>query len=111
MFEGYSERKCKIYGYLYFDKGLTWMKRIITKRNQLNIKLEQLYWLVGNQSIVSDENRFDNITVRYKAVVKKKKKTLVIQRIHNKVSRVIIYTPWFTINIAIREDRSVFISF
>jgi hypothetical protein len=41
---------------LYLDQKLTWQKHIETKRQHLNLKVRQMSWLLGRNSILSLDN-------------------------------------------------------
>jgi hypothetical protein len=49
---------------LYLDQKLTW--HIKTKRQQLNLKVRQMPWLLGRKSNISLENK----TLIYKCILK-----------------------------------------
>jgi len=42
---------------LHFDHKLNWRKLIFTKQKQLGIQLDKMYWLLGNKSQLSPENK------------------------------------------------------
>ncbi|KAF2885140.1 hypothetical protein ILUMI_21016 [Ignelater luminosus] len=42
---------------LHLDRGLTWRTDIFTKRNQLGLKLRQMYWILARTSKLSIENK------------------------------------------------------
>ena len=39
-----------IYLSIHLDRRLTWRKHITTKRKQLDLKLRNLYWIIGRKS-------------------------------------------------------------
>jgi len=41
----------------YLDRRLTWCTHITTKRKQLDLKLRNLYWIIGRKSQLSLENK------------------------------------------------------
>ena len=43
---------------IHLDRRLTWRKHITTKRKQLDLKLRNLYWIIGRKSQLSLENKF-----------------------------------------------------
>ena len=51
---------------LYLDRKITWSKYISTKRQQLDLKLHKLYWIIGRKSQLSLENKL----IVYKAILK-----------------------------------------
>jgi hypothetical protein len=44
---------------LYLDQKLTWQRHIKAKRQQLNLKVRQMSWLLGRKSNLSLENDFN----------------------------------------------------
>jgi hypothetical protein len=42
---------------IHIDKRLTWRKHISTKRKQLGIKFQKMYWMMGRQSELSTESK------------------------------------------------------
>jgi hypothetical protein len=42
---------------LHLDRRLNWKKYILTKRKQLGLQLEKMYWLLGSKSELSAENK------------------------------------------------------
>jgi hypothetical protein len=42
---------------IHLDRRLTWRKHIFTKRKQLDLKLRNLYWIIGRKSQLSLENK------------------------------------------------------
>ena len=51
---------------IHLDRRLTWSKHITTKRKQLDIKLRNLYWIIGRKSQLSLENKL----LVYKVILK-----------------------------------------
>jgi hypothetical protein len=51
---------------IYLDRRLTWRKHITTKRKQLDLKLRNLYWIIGRKSQLSLENKL----LVYKVILK-----------------------------------------
>jgi hypothetical protein len=51
---------------VHLDRRLTWAKHIKAKRNQLNLKVKKMYWLLGTRSTLSIESKL----LLYKAVLK-----------------------------------------
>jgi len=51
---------------IHIERRLTWRKRITTKRKQLDLKLRNLYWIIGRKSQLSLENKF----LVYKVILK-----------------------------------------
>jgi hypothetical protein len=46
---------------LHLDRRLTWKTHIKAKKQQLNIKTEQMNWLIGRKSQLSLENKTTNL--------------------------------------------------
>jgi len=42
---------------IHLDRRLTWRTHITTKRKQLDLKLRNLYWIIGRKSELSLENK------------------------------------------------------
>jgi len=51
---------------IHLDRRLTWRKHITTKRKQLDLKLRNLYWILGHKSQLSLENKL----LGYKVILK-----------------------------------------
>jgi hypothetical protein len=51
---------------LYLDQKLTWQKHVKTKRQKLNLRLREMYWLLGCKSKFSIENKL----LLYKCLIK-----------------------------------------
>ena len=51
---------------IHLDRRLTWHKHITTKRKQLDLKLRNLYWIIGRKSLLSLENKL----LVYKVILK-----------------------------------------
>ena len=51
---------------LHLDQRLTWQKHILMKRNQLSLKLRELYWLIDKSSKMS----LDCKLLIYKSIIK-----------------------------------------
>jgi hypothetical protein len=41
---------------LTLDSKLTWKPHLLTKRKQLELKLKELYWLLGKKSFLTVDN-------------------------------------------------------
>jgi hypothetical protein len=91
------QREVKYLG-LHLDQKLTWQKHIRTKRQQLNLKVRQMSWLLGRKCKFSLENK----TLIYKCILKpiwtygiqlwgraKPSTTNTIQRLQSNVLRTI----------------------
>lgn len=101
---------------IHLDRRLTWRKHIFTKRIQLNLKLRQMYWLIGRKSEMTLENK----VLLYKAILKpiwtygiqlwgtaKKSNIEIIQRFQNKLLRSLVNAPWFVPNTIIQNDLNI----
>jgi len=51
---------------LHLDRRLNWRRHISTKQKQLGIQLRKMYWMLGNKSQLSIENKL----LLYKAILK-----------------------------------------
>jgi hypothetical protein len=51
---------------IYLDNNLTWKERIRKKRKQIDLKIKDMYWLIGRNSKLSLENK----NLLYKTVIK-----------------------------------------
>lgn len=51
---------------MHLDRKLTWQKHIWSKRKQLDLKLRNMYWLIGEKSQLSHESK---VTI-YKTILK-----------------------------------------
>ena len=98
---------------LHLDKTLIWKTHVWTKRQLLNLKLNQLNWLLGNRSKLSLESKL----LIYKVVLKpvwtyglqlwgtcSNSNIEIIQRFQWKVLRKIAQRPWFVSNKSLHQD-------
>jgi hypothetical protein len=53
---------------IYLDQKLTWQKHIKAKRQQLNLRVRQMSWLLGRKSKLSLENK--TLMYTYKCILK-----------------------------------------
>lgn len=101
---------------LHLDQKLTWQKHIKTKRQQLNLKLREMYWLLGCKSKLSLTNK----VLLYKCIIKpiwtygiqlwgctKPSNTKIIQRLQSKALRMITDSPWYVSNYTIHNDLKI----
>jgi hypothetical protein len=51
---------------IYLDNHLTWKEHIGKKRKQINLKIKDMYWLIGRNSKLSLENKI----LLYKTIIK-----------------------------------------
>lgn len=98
---------------MHLDQRLTWKKHIFTKRKQLGLKLQKMYWLMGKNSSLSLENKI----LLYKSIIKpiwtygiqlwgtaSNSNIEILQRFQSKVLRIIVNAPWYVPNILIQRD-------
>lgn len=101
---------------IHLDRRLTWKKHIKTKRTQLGLKLNKLYWLIGHNSSLSLENKI----LLYKAILKPiwtygiqlwgsacNSNIDILQRFQSKTLRLISGAPWFVTNEIIQKDLEI----
>lgn len=101
---------------LHLDQKLTWQKHIKAKRQQMNIKLRQMSWLMHRNSKLSLKNKL----LLYKSIIKpiwtygvqlwgctKPSNTKIIQRLQSKVLRTITNAPWYVSNFTLHTDLHV----
>lgn len=98
------------------DAKLRWKEHVKKKRQELNIKLKKMQWLLGRHSQLSLHNKL----LIYKQVLKpvwtygvqlwgctKKTNVKMIQTFQNKVLRSICNAPWYARNDDIHRDLGV----
>lgn len=101
---------------IHLDRRLTWRKHISTKRKQLALKLNKLYWVIGRRSQLSLESKL----LVYKSIIKpiwtygiqlwgsaSDSNIEIIERFQSKVLRLIVDAPWYVPNEVIRRDLKV----
>lgn len=101
---------------LHLDQKLTWRKHIKTKRQQLNLRLREMSWLLGPKSKLSIKNKL----LLNKCIIKpiwtygiqlwgctKPSNTKIIQRIQSKVLRIIVNAPWYVSNLTLHNDMQI----
>lgn len=106
------EKSAKYLG-MHIDNKLTWKQHITSKRNQLKLKLSQLYWLLGKDSKLSMNNKL----LVYKAIIKpiwtygvelwgtaSTSNIQPIQRLQSKILRIIANAIWYVPNCDIHRD-------
>ena len=100
---------------IHLDRRLTWHKHITTKRKQLDLKLRNLYWILGRKSQLSLENKL----LVYKVILKpvwtygiqlwgtaSNSNLEILERFQSKVLR-ITDAPWYVPNAIIKRDLQV----
>lgn len=98
---------------MHLDRGLTWKKHVQTKRKQLNLKFNKMFWLLGRYSRLSVENKL----IIYKSILKpvwvygielwgttSDSNIQIIQRFQSKTLRTILNAPWYVNNDIIHRD-------
>ncbi|KAJ2938643.1 hypothetical protein O0L34_g11971 [Tuta absoluta] len=104
---------CVRYLGLHLDRRLTWRPHIKKKRDELNMKYRNLYWLVSRNSKLSTDNKL----LIYKTILKPvwmygiqlwgsacNTNISIMQRMQNSILRAISNVPWFITNNEIHEN-------
>jgi len=98
---------------IHLDRRLTWRKHITTKRKQLDLKLRNLYWIIGRKSQLSLENKLLVYKVILKPVwtygiqlwgIASNSNLEILERFQSKVLRIITDVPWYVPNAIIKRD-------
>lgn len=98
------------------ESKLRWKEHVKKKKEELNIKLRKMYWLIGRKSELSLHIQL----VLCKQILKpvwtygiqlwgcaKQNNTDVIQRFQNKVLRIIVDAPWYVRNNDLHRDLNM----
>ena len=101
---------------IHLDRKLTWRKHITAKRKQLDLKLRNLYWLIGRKSQLSLANKL----LVYKVILKpiwtcgvqlwgtaSTSNLEILERFQSKVLRIITGAPWYVPNTVLKSDLQV----
>lgn len=101
---------------LHIDKRLTWKTHINKKRKQMDLKLKQMYWIMGKKSNLSLENKI----LLYKSIIRpiwtygcqlwgcaSRSNVEVIQRFQSKTIRTIADAPWYVTNQTLHVDFNI----
>lgn len=97
----------------HMDKRLTWKTHIWCKRQQMDLKVRKLNWLLGKKSKLSLTNKLTLYKVMIKPIwtygiqlwgTASKSNLAIIQRFQSKALRRIVDAPWFVSNRTIHED-------
>lgn len=98
------------------DAKLRWKAHVKKKKEELNLRYKNMYWLLGRYSALSIYNKL----LLYKQVLMpvwtygiqlwgctKPSNILIIQRFQNKVLRGIVNAPWYIRNDDLHRDLKV----
>jgi hypothetical protein len=98
------------------DSKLTWKQHIAKKRNQVNITIKQLNWLLGRKSNLANENKL----LIYKTMIipiwtyglelwgcASKSNISIIQRSQSKILRMIVDARWYVSNATLHADLGI----
>ena len=101
---------------LHLDQRLTYVKHIKTKRLELNLRMRQLYWLLGPRLQLSLAKKL----LVYVAMLwpvwcyrmhlwgcASRSSGEYIQHFQNKILRLITAVPWYVRNLQLHEDLKV----
>lgn len=101
---------------LHLDRRLNWSKHLQMKRNELNLRLRKMNWLIGKRSPLTLQNKL----LVYKSILKpvwtygielwgiaSKSNRLKIQRFQNRCLRMIVNAGWYHRNDEIHEYLEV----
>jgi len=101
---------------LHLDQRLTWQAHINAKRQQLKSRVKKYYWLIGQTSQLSVENKL----LLYKTILKpiwtyctelwgcsKPSNTKILQAFQSKTLRLITNAPWYVNNQTLHTDLSI----
>jgi hypothetical protein len=101
---------------LYLDQKVTWQKHIKTKRQHLNVKVQQMSWLLGRKSKLSLKNKI----LVYRCILKpiwtygiqlwgctKPSNTKVLQRFQSNALRSITNAPWYVSDPTLHRDLQI----
>lgn len=101
---------------MHLDKRLTWKKHIQSKRDELNMRFKNIYWLMARNSKLSTDNKL----LIYKMILKPiwtyglqlwgsacDSSLNIMQRMQNGILRTIANVPWFVTNTEIHEAMNM----
>lgn len=101
---------------VHIDNKLTWKHHIQKKRDQMKMRLSQLYWLLRRKSKLSVNNKLLIYTAIIRPIwtygiqlwgVAKKSNIAIIQRQQSKILRLIINAEWYIPNLDIHRDLNI----
>ena len=97
-------------------KLLNWRNHISAKRKQLDLKLRNMYWIIGRKSQLSLANKL----LVYKAILKpiwtygmqlwgtaSTSNIDILEKFQSKVLRITTDAPWYVPNAVIKHDLQV----
>jgi hypothetical protein len=101
---------------IHLDKKLNWKEHIVKKRRYIDVRIKELYWLLGRKSHLNLENKI----LIYKAVIKpiwiygtelwgcaSKSSIAIIQRSQYKILRAMTDAPWYVSNDTLHHDLGI----
>jgi len=98
------------------DAKLKWKEHIKIKKNELELKLQNLNWLMGRNSVLPTHCKLTLYNQVLKPVwtygaqlwgCSKKSNIDIIQRFQNKALRTIVNAPWYIRNFDLHRDLKV----
>jgi hypothetical protein len=102
--------------YLHLDSRLTWAQHLAKKRKQVDLKVKDLYWVIGRKSPASLESK----VLLYKTTIKpiwtygielwgfaSKLHIAKLQRRQSKILRAITNAPWYVTSQTLHDDLKV----
>jgi hypothetical protein len=101
---------------LHLDRRLTWHTQISSKRKQLGLSLNKMYWLLGRKSKLSINNNLLIYKVILKPIwtyviqlggTKSNSNIEILEGFQYKALRLIVDAPWYVSNSVIRNDLQI----
>jgi hypothetical protein len=101
---------------IHLDSRLTWAQHLAKKRKQLDLKVKDLYWVIGRKSPASLESK----VLLFKTIMKpiwtygielwrcaSKSHIAKMQQSQSKILRMITNAPWYVTNQTLHENLKV----
>jgi hypothetical protein len=101
---------------LHLDSRLTWAQHVAKKRKQIDLKVKDLYWIIGRKSPATLESK----VLLYKTVINliwtygielfgcaSKSHIAKMQRSQSKMLLMITNTPWYVTNQTLHDELKV----
>lgn len=101
---------------LHLDSRLNWKHHITKKRKQIDLKFNEIKWLIGRKSYLT----IDNKLLIYKAIIRpiwtygielwgcaSKSHIAIMQRCQSKILRAIADAPWYVSNHTLHSDLKI----